>query len=105
MKKVLIAIATCGALALGACASIAPAITSGYNVVCVGTASQPSVQATLAAATALTPPNAAQSALLAELDGDCLRGAPTNILTATIDFVSLYGKVKATFPKAKLPAL
>jgi hypothetical protein len=74
-------------------------------VVCVGTPSQPSALATVQAFAAIQPLTTAQQNVLSQVQTACAQRAPTNAITATVDFVGLYNAVRTNFPKLKLPAL
>ena len=104
MKNRLI-IAGIVALGVASCASMMPYVNSAYSAVCVGSPSQPSALASIQAVSAIQPLTAAQQNVFTQVQTDCAQGAPTNVLTATVDFVGLYNSVRANFPKLKLPAL
>ncbi len=116
MKFSLIAVLGLGALALSGCAttatvstpsttttasvstSVSSVVTIGYDELCVGSSSTPSLLATVQ----LIPLNAQRQADIASLQQMCANGSPTNAITATIDGLDVYSLLKRDFPSLGL---
>ncbi len=114
MKLALIAALAYGALALAGCSttatvstpvttatvstSVATAVTIGYDALCVGSSTTPSILATIQ----LLPLNAQRQADIASLQTICNNGSPTNVIAATIDGLDVYSLLKRDFPQLGL---
>ena len=78
--------------------TISSAVTAGYNELCVGSASSPS----LLTVAGTVPLNAQRQADLTTLQQICANGVPTNALTVTVDGISAYAMLQRDFPSLGL---
>ncbi len=78
--------------------SVSSAVTVGYNALCIGSASNPSILATVQ----VLPLNAQRQADIASLQTICNNGSPTNAITATIDGLGVYTLLQRDFPSLGL---
>jgi hypothetical protein len=110
MKTAIAAGIALSAIALSGCsttATVAPAsvstsvssvVTIGYDTLCKGSASSPSLLASIQ----LLPLNAQRQADIASLQTICNNGSPTNAITVTIDGLSVYAMLQRDFPQLGL---
>ncbi len=116
MKLSLLSALCAGAFALSGCAttatvstpsttttasvstSVSSVVAIGYDELCVGSSSSPSILATAQ----LVPLNAQRQADIASIQQMCTNGSPTNAITATIDGLDVYSLLKRDFPSLGL---